>query len=147
MKGFSVAICSAAARFPGAADLEGLWDLVASRRSAVREVPRERWPVEPEAMHAMLDHAWPGNVRELEHVVERAVLMAQGSEIQPDDLGLRPRAAGAGRLESMTLDDAERYLIQKALERCEGNVSRAADALGLSRSAMYRRLQHHGIAD
>ena len=102
---------------------------------------------EPEAMHAMLDHAWPGNVRELEHVVERAVLMAQGREIQPDELGLRPRVAGAGRLESMTLDDAERYLIQKALERCEGNVSRAADALGLSRSAMYRRLQHHGIAD
>jgi DNA-binding NtrC family response regulator len=98
-----------------------------------------------DALNAMLDHTWPGNVRELEHVVERAVLMAQGDRIQPDELGLRPRRSGAALLEGMTLDDAERYLIQKALDRYEGNVSRAAEALGLSRSAMYRRLQHHGI--
>ena len=98
-----------------------------------------------DALNAMLDHPWPGNVRELEHVIERAVLMAHGDKIQPDDLGLRAPRAGAALLEGMTLDDAERYLIQKALERFDGNVSRAADALGLSRSAMYRRLQHHGI--
>ena len=98
-----------------------------------------------DALNAMLDHPWPGNVRELEHVIERAVLMAHGEKIQPDDLGLRTPRAGAALMEGMTLDDAERYLIQKALERFDGNVSRAADALGLSRSAMYRRLQHHGI--
>ena len=98
-----------------------------------------------EALNAMLDHPWPGNVRELEHVIERSVLMAHGDKIQPEDLGLRAPRAGAALLEGMTLDDAERYLIQKALERFDGNVSRAADALGLSRSAMYRRLQHHGI--
>ena len=100
---------------------------------------------EPEALNALLDHPWPGNVRELEHVIERAVLMAHDDKIQPDDLGLRTPKAGTAMLEGMTLDDAERYLIMKALERYEGNVSRAADALGLSRSAMYRRLQQHGI--
>ncbi|HEY0303427.1 MAG TPA: sigma-54 dependent transcriptional regulator, partial [Longimicrobiales bacterium] len=100
---------------------------------------------ESEALTAMLDHPWPGNVRELEHVVERAVLMAHAEKIQPEDLGLRAPRSGAALLEGMTLDDAERYLIQRALERYSGNVSRAADALGLSRSAMYRRLQQHGI--
>ena len=96
-------------------------------------------------MQALADYPWPGNVRELQHVMERAVLMAQGETIRVEDLLLRPRADGAGRLEEMTLDEAERYLIRKALARHQGNVSRAADALGLSRSALYRRLQQHGI--
>ena len=98
-----------------------------------------------EAVQATLEYRWPGNIRELEHVVERAILMAQGQQIRPDDLGLRPRVEGAGRLEEMTLDDAEKYLIQKSLARYQGNVSRAAEALGVSRSALYRRLQQHGI--
>ena len=103
--------------------------------------------VTPDAMRALVDYAWPGNVRELQHVMERAVLMAQGSEIRAEDLLLRPRAGGDGgsRLEEMTLDEAERHLIRKALARHQGNVSRAADALGVSRSALYRRLQQHGI--
>ena len=98
-----------------------------------------------EALTAMLEYRWPGNIRELEHVVERSILMAQGQQIRAEDLGLRPRVEGAGRLEEMTLDDAEKYLIQKSLARYQGNVSRAAEALGLSRSALYRRLQQHGI--
>ena len=98
-----------------------------------------------EAITAMLEYRWPGNIRELEHVVERSILMAQSQQIRADDLGLRPRVEGAGRLEEMTLDDAEKYLIQKSLARYSGNVSRAAEALGLSRSALYRRLQQHGI--
>jgi DNA-binding NtrC family response regulator len=101
--------------------------------------------IDREAMQALREYSWPGNVRELEHVLERAILMAQASQIRPEDLGLRGRPDGATRLEEMTLDDAERYLIQKALGRYQGNVSRAAEALGLSRSALYRRLQHHGI--
>jgi DNA-binding NtrC family response regulator len=99
-----------------------------------------------DALQAMLEHPWPGNIRELEHTIERAILMAAGPQIRADDLGLRGRGDGAARLEEMTLEDAEKYLIQKALGRYQGNVSRAADALGLSRSALYRRLQYYDIA-
>jgi DNA-binding NtrC family response regulator len=99
-----------------------------------------------EALQALHEYSWPGNIRELEHVVERAVLMGQGQQIRTDDLGLRGRGDGSARLEEMTLEEAERYLIEKALSRYQGNVSRAAEALGLSRSALYRRLQQHDIA-
>ncbi len=98
------------------------------------------------AMQALLDHPWPGNVRELEHVVERAVLMARDGQVKESDLNLRLPAETVDRLDKMTLDDAERVLIQKALSRYDGNVSRAADALGLSRSALYRRLQKHDLS-
>lgn len=100
-----------------------------------------------EAMKLLLEHPWPGNVRELEHSVERACLMASGTEVKPEDLGLRERPDGAARLEQMTIDEAERYLIQKALSRADGNVSQAAEALGLSRSALYRRLQRFGLQE
>ena len=98
---------------------------------------------EPGAVHALLAHPWPGNVRELEHAVERAVLMSQGPTVRAADLGLRPSGAPA-RLEDMTLDEAERVIIERALARFDGNVSQAAKALGLSRSALYRRLEPNG---
>ena len=98
-----------------------------------------------EAMQALMAHEWPGNVRELMHVVERAVLMAGGEAIQVGDLGLRSRSDGGSDFENMTLDDAEQVLIQRALQRFDGNVSQAADALGLSRSALYRRMQRYGM--
>jgi DNA-binding NtrC family response regulator len=95
----------------------------------------------PNALSALMEHAWPGNVRELQHAVERSVLMARGSRIEVSDLGLRRREDGSVLMEELTLDEAERLLIEKALERSQGNVSKAAEALGLSRSALYRRLQ------
>jgi len=99
-----------------------------------------------DALDALVRHPWRGNVRELEHAVERAVLLAPGEEIAPSDLFLgSPAAQGPALLERMTLDDAERHLIQRALARCAGNVSEAARELGVSRSALYRRLQHHGL--
>ena len=98
------------------------------------------------ALQALLSHGWPGNVRELDHAIERAVLMARGDTVRGGDLALRPAGTGsAPRLEDMTLEDVERVLIQKALERHAGNVSQAARALGLSRSALYRRLSHNGL--
>jgi len=100
------------------------------------------------AMQSMLEYAWPGNVRELEHVVERAVLMARDETIRPDELGLgaATRAAAAGAdYERMTLDEAEALLVRKAMSRCDGNVNRTARALGLSRPALYRRLEKLGI--
>jgi DNA-binding NtrC family response regulator len=97
------------------------------------------------AIKALLAHGWPGNVRELDHAVERAVLMAQGESIRAADLGLRSGREGPPRLEEMSLEDVEALLIKKALARFNGNVSHAASALGLSRSALYRRLQRYGL--
>jgi DNA-binding NtrC family response regulator len=99
-----------------------------------------------EASEALLRHRWPGNVRELEHTMERAVLMARGREVSVGDLSLRRRGDEEALMEELTLDEAERILIEKALERAGGNVSRAAEALGLSRSALYRRLQRHDLS-
>jgi DNA-binding NtrC family response regulator len=97
------------------------------------------------AMDALRTHRWPGNVRELRHSVERSVLMARGRRIEPGDLGLRRREDGSEPSEELTLQEAERLMIEKALERHQGNVSRAAESLGLSRSALYRRLKSLGI--
>ncbi len=99
----------------------------------------------PDANQLMLDHPWPGNVRELEHAVERAVLLAQGDRVETSDLGLAPKVGSGSRIEDLTLEEVEKLLIEKALERHEGNVSHAADALGLSRSALYRRLQRYDL--
>src|SRR5712671_108766 len=101
---------------------------------------------DPSAIKALHEHAWPGNVRELDHAVERGVLLSPVPSVRAADLGLRAQVAGgAAKLEEMSLDEVERYLIQRTLARHEGNVSQAAKALGLSRSAMYRRLQKHGL--
>jgi DNA-binding NtrC family response regulator len=97
------------------------------------------------AMQSLLDNPWQGNVRELNHVVERAVLMAQDSQIHGSDLALRTAREGSPRLEEMSIEEVEAFLIKKALARYGGNVSHAASALGLSRSALYRRLQRYGL--
>jgi DNA-binding NtrC family response regulator len=96
------------------------------------------------ALKALLDHAWPGNVRELEHVVERAVLMSRAATIGRSDLGLQAPSSDQ-RLEDMSIEDVEALLIRKALVRHEGNVSKTAETLGLSRSALYRRIQRYGL--
>ncbi len=100
---------------------------------------------DPQAMQALLENAWQGNVRELNHVVERAVLMAGDNMVRSADLALRAASQGSMRLEEMSLEDVEAFLIKKALARYSGNVSHAASALGLSRSALYRRLQRYGL--
>jgi DNA-binding NtrC family response regulator len=102
----------------------------------------------PEAYDALREHSWPGNVRELDHVVERAVLMSSGEIVTAFDLALQttPEARLSARLDEMSLEAAERLLIKKALARFEGNANRAAEALGLSRSALYRRLQKYGLS-
>jgi DNA-binding NtrC family response regulator len=100
---------------------------------------------DPAAMQALLDHPWPGNIRELDHAVERGVLMAQGTTIRVGELGLRIDSDASSRVEDMSLEDVEGFLIKKAMTRFDGNVSQAAKALGLSRSALYRRLQRYGL--
>lgn len=98
-----------------------------------------------DAAQALLAYPWPGNVRELSHVVERAVLIRGAPQIQAADLMLARRAEPASaRVEQLTLDEAEEMLIRGALERCGGNVQAAAEQLGLSRSALYRRMEKYG---
>jgi DNA-binding NtrC family response regulator len=96
------------------------------------------------ALRALLAHGWPGNVRELDHAVERSVLMARGDRVAAADLGLQSVRAETP-LEDLSLEEVERMLIVKTLQRHDGNVSRAALALGLSRSAMYRRLEKYAL--
>jgi DNA-binding NtrC family response regulator len=99
------------------------------------------------AIQVLRGYSWPGNVRELGNVIERAVLMARGANIGPADLRLDNMQvpASAPNIEAMSLEDAERLLIRTALRRADGNVNAAAEALGLSRSAMYRRLEKLGV--
>jgi DNA-binding NtrC family response regulator len=100
---------------------------------------------EPSALHSLLQHTWPGNVRELDHAIERAVLMSRGSKIETMDLGLNNPRATTQNLDEMSLEAVESVLIRKALARSAGNVSHAAEALGLSRGALYRRMEKYGL--
>jgi DNA-binding NtrC family response regulator len=100
---------------------------------------------DPSAMQALMRFAWPGNVRELEHALERAVLMCRGTEIHLADLGLAPSAPQDQNLEDLSLETVESILIRKALQRYQGNVSQVAEALGLSRGALYRRMEKYGL--
>ncbi len=100
---------------------------------------------EPAALTALQSHPWPGNVRELSHAVERGVLLSLGPSIRAADLGLSGTRDSTPRLEDMNLDEVERYLIRQTLARCGGNAMKAAEQLGLSRSAFYRRLEKHAL--
>ncbi len=103
------------------------------------------------ATAVLQSHPWPGNIRELDHAIERAVLLASGESVRAADLGLSMgnpavgSTVGAPSLEEMSLEDVERFLIQKAMARHQGKAAVAAEALGLSRSAFYRRLQQYGL--
>ncbi len=100
---------------------------------------------EPSVLAALRSHRWPGNVRELSHAIERAVLLVDGPLVRAADLGLVGPRDSAPRLEDMSLDEVERYLIRQTLARSGGNAMKAAEQLGLSRSAFYRRLEKHAL--
>ena len=115
-----------------------------------RNLTRYRKQIEgfaPAALQLMMQYAWPGNVRELEHTVERAVLLARGAEIEPANLAIaNGRGTGGGQaVDTMSIEEMEAQLIRKVLRRCDGNISQAADQLGLSRAALYRRIEKYGI--
>ncbi|HEY2829866.1 MAG TPA: sigma-54 dependent transcriptional regulator [Thermoanaerobaculia bacterium] len=109
--------------------------------------------ITPRAMEWLRGQNWPGNIRQLRQLVERAVLLRGKRELDVDDFAaVRDIAPQAAREESlpevgaMTLDEIERAMIEKCMRAYDGNVSRVADALGLSRAALYRRLEKYGIA-
>ncbi len=113
-----------------------------------RYASRYRRPIqgfEAPALQLMMQYSWPGNVRELEHTLERAVLMCRGNEIQRGDLGLDMLRPQSQNLEELSLESVEAILIRKALQRSQGNVSQAAETLGLSRGALYRRMEKYGL--
>ena len=87
-------------------------------------------------MQQLLDHRWPGNVRELDHAVERSVLMSGGNTIRAQDLGLRVDGGGAARLEDMSLEEVEAFLIKKAMARYGNCQSGRAGARTLSKRAL-----------
>lgn len=105
----------------------------------------------PQALQTLRAYPWPGNVRELDHTIERAVLLSSGDEIRVSDLGLMSSASTADEtrsgpsLDDMSLEDVEKYLIQRTLKRNGGNATKTAEELGLSRSAFYRRLSRFGL--
>src|SRR5271170_4173329 len=114
------------------------------RRYAMR-YRREIDGFDSAALQIMAQYSWPGNVRELEHTLERAVLMCRGREIQRADLGLDMLRPQSQNLEELSLESVEALLIRKALQRFQGNISQAAEALGLSRGALYRRMEKYGL--
>jgi DNA-binding NtrC family response regulator len=97
------------------------------------------------AMQQMMQYAWPGNVRELEHTVERAILLCRGDEIDPSNLAITAARASTPSFDNMSIDEVEALLIRKVLRRCDGNISQASDVLGLSRAALYRRIEKYGL--
>jgi len=103
----------------------------------------------PAAIQQLMIYSWPGNVRELEHTVERAVLLCRGDKIEPANLAVSSSRPASGPPESisenMSIDEVESLLIRKVLRRCDGNISQAAESLGLSRAALYRRIEKYGL--
>ena len=99
----------------------------------------------PAAMQQMMQYAWPGNVRELEHTVERAVLLCRGEEVEPVNLAIASAKSSAQSFENMSIDEVEALLIRKVMRRCDGNITQAAESLGLSRAALYRRIEKYGL--
>jgi len=99
----------------------------------------------PAAMQQLMQYPWPGNVRELEHTIERAVLLCRGSEIEPANLAIASARPSEVSFDNMSIDAVEALLIRKVLRRCDGNISQAAEALGLSRAALYRRIEKYGL--
>jgi DNA-binding NtrC family response regulator len=99
----------------------------------------------PAAMRQMMQYPWPGNVRELEHTVERSVLLCRGNEIEPTNLIIASARSSPESFENMSIDEVEALLIRKVMRRCDGNISQAAESLGLSRAALYRRIEKYGL--
>jgi DNA-binding NtrC family response regulator len=121
-------------------------------RQFAKRYQRDNVRLAPSALHALAAYAWPGNVRELSHVIERAVLMQDGAVIDAAALNLQPAAghvfSGADSIlssVSLRVDGAEEQLVREALQRTAGNIQRAATLLGLSRPALYRRMEKYRI--
>ncbi|MET0328529.1 MAG: sigma-54 dependent transcriptional regulator [Luteimonas sp.] len=126
-------------------------DIVALARYHLQTACRRYGRGEPRlatsAERALLTYAWPGNVRELAHAMERAALLAGGAQLVGDDLRLQPTASIERTLADMTLEQAEVWLLRKALRDNPGHLQRSADQLGITRQSLYRRMEKYGIGE
>jgi two-component system, NtrC family, response regulator HydG len=109
-----------------------------------RKYRKEIASITPEAMVKLKKYPWPGNVRELQHAIERAVIMADSSSLQESDFLFSRKSEGPST-DSLNLDEVEKTAVQKALQLHNGNISKAADELGLTRASLYRRMEKYGI--
>jgi len=143
-----------ALRLPALRERPGDVPLLAEHflEQAARRFARPRPAFTPRALGWLASRPWPGNVRELRQAVERAVLVVDGPRLDADHFAALAELSAAGAPEpelptpgSMTLDAIEKAMIERCLAQAAGNVTRAAEALGISRTALYRRLQKHGI--
>jgi DNA-binding NtrC family response regulator len=95
-----------------------------------------------DAMNKLENYGWPGNVRELQNTIERAVILSAGSKLKADDFILKPaELMQKDEFETLNLELIEQEAIEKALKRCEGNMNKAADMLGITRFALYRKMK------
>ncbi len=102
-----------------------------------------------DTLQKLMNYHWPGNIRELRHAVERAIILAEGSVLQKDDFLFQETTPetteGGNSIDSFNLEEVEKQAINKALNKHKGNVSKAADELGITRQSLYRRMEKHGL--
>jgi DNA-binding NtrC family response regulator len=101
--------------------------------------------ISPEAMNKLKKYAWPGNVRELQHAIERAVIMADSNSLQDTDFLFNRKGSESASLDTLNLDEVEKSAVMKAIQLHGGNISKAAEELGLTRASLYRRMEKYGL--
>jgi two-component system response regulator HydG len=101
--------------------------------------------ISPEALNKLKKYAWPGNVRELQHAIERAVIMADSNQLQESDFLFNRKGNESASLDTLNLDEVEKSAVVKAIQLHNGNISKAADELGLTRASLYRRMEKYGL--
>lgn len=114
-----------------------------------RKYQREDIKFASNTLRKLEDYSWPGNIRELRHAVERAIILSEGKALRPEDFLLQDRGnsgeEGTEVIQTFNLDELEKWAIQKAMTKHRGNITKAADDLGITRAALYRRLEKYGL--
>jgi DNA-binding NtrC family response regulator len=124
-------------------DLELLTQYFTAKMS--KKYHKQPFNITAKAIHKLKTYHWPGNIRELEHIVERAVIISDNTEITPDDLHFSTQRFDVEVSGNLNLETTEKKMVSKAMEKHHGNISKAAKDLGLTRAALYRRLEKHNL--
>ena len=102
--------------------------------------------IKNETLSKLKKYSWPGNVRELQHAVERAVIMSSTNDLGPEDFLIRAtKASNPTHSNTLKVEELEKQAIIKALETCNGNLSKACKELGMGRSTLYRKMEKYGL--